>query len=139
MVTPRSSRLFRFLLSLVVRLRLSAGRIALVFRSWSASLWSSILTFARRRGQPRIRLHANDVPVVDDNPMGERPQISERATKVEAEHSETLAALPVRRPARWQDEVSKYQALTSSHPLEFDTRPAIPEGVSQRYNARPAM
>jgi hypothetical protein len=134
MVTPRSPRLFRFLLSLVVRLRLSAGRITLALRSWSASLWTSILTFSRRRGQSRIRFHANDDPVVDDNPMGEHPQISERAR--EEEHSGTLAALPVRRPVRWQDEVARYQALTSS---KFDTRPAVPEGVSQRYNAGTTM
>ena len=139
MVTPRSSRLFRFLLSLVVRLRLSAGRIALALRSWSASLWSSILTFARRRGQSRIRLHANDVPVVGINPMGEHPQTPERASRVEEEHSETLAALPVRRSARWNDQVSRYQALTSSRQLEFDLCPATPEGASQRYKPRRAM
>jgi hypothetical protein len=138
MLTSRSSRLLRFLLSLIVRLRLSAGRIALALRSWSASFWTSILTSARRRGQFRIRLHANDDPVVDDNPMGERPQISERA-RVEEEHSGTLAALPVRRSARWQDEVSRHQALTSSRPLDFRPLPAIPEGVSQRYDARTAM
>jgi hypothetical protein len=135
MVTPRSPRLFRFLVSLVVRLRLSAGRITLALRSWSASLWTSILTFSRRRGRSRIRLHANDDPEVDDNPMGERPQASERA-RVEEEHSGTLAALPVRRPVRWQDEVARCQAPTSS---KFDTRPAVPEGVSQRYNARTVM
>ena len=70
--------------------------------------------------------------------MGERPQIqiSEHATKVEEEHSETLAALPVRRTARWQDEVSRYPALTSNHQLGSDLLPATPEGGSQRYKPR---
>ena len=139
MLTSRSSRLFRFLLSLVIRLRLSAGRIAVVLRSWSASLWSSILTYARRRGQSWIRLHANDLPVVDNDPMGEGPQILEHATRVEEERSGTLAALPVRRTARWEDDVSIYQALTSSRQLEFDPLPATPEGVSQRYKPRTVM
>jgi hypothetical protein len=142
MLTSRNSRLFRLLLSLVIRLsRLSAGRITLALRSWSASLWNSILTFARRtgRGQARIRLHANDVPVVDNNPIGELgPQISERA-RVEEEHSGTLAALPVQRTTRWQDEVSRYQALTSSITIEFAPLPATPEGGSQRYKPRTAM
>lgn len=137
MLTSRTSRLFRFLLPLVIRLRLSAGRIPVALRSWSTSLWSSILTYARRGGQSWIRPHANDLPVVDNNPMGEGSHISERATKVEEERSETLAALPVWRcTARWQDEVSRYQELTSSRQLEFDALPATPEGGSQRYKPR---
>ena len=134
-----TARLFRFLLSLVIRyLRLSAGRIPPTLRSWSASLWSSILTFARRRAsQSRIRLDANDVPAAG-NTTGHQvgPQISEPAKKVEEEHGRTLAALPVRPTARWQDEVSKYQALTSSCKLEPDLLPATPEGGSQRYKPR---
>ena len=137
MLTSRNSRLFRFLLSLVVRLRLPAGRIAVALRSWFASLWSSILTFVRHRGQPQIRLHANDVPVVG-NPTGEQvgPQTSERATNVEEVHSGTLAALPVRHTLCWQDEVSRYQAPTSSRQLEFHPLPATPEAGSQRYMRR---
>ncbi|KAI9567699.1 hypothetical protein HD554DRAFT_2106094 [Boletus coccyginus] len=81
MLTSTSSRLCRLLLSLVVRLRafrLSPGRIALALRSWFAPLWTSILTFARRKGWSQIRLHVNDVPVVGSNsPMGELLQISE--------------------------------------------------------------
>ena len=135
-----TARLFRFLLSLVIRyLRLSAGRIPPTLRSWSASLWSSILTFARRRAsQSRIRLHANDVPAAG-NTTGHQvgPQISEPAKKVEEEHGRTLAALPVR-TAPWdsEDEVARYKALTSSRKLESDPHPATPEGGSQRYKRR---
>ena len=71
--------------------------------------------------------------------MGEGPQNLERATRVEEARSGTLAALPVRRTARWEDDVSIYQALTSSRQLEFDPLPATPEAVSQRYKPRTAM
>ncbi|KAH0831363.1 hypothetical protein J3R83DRAFT_14026 [Lanmaoa asiatica] len=138
MLTSTGSRLFRFLLSLVIRLRVSIGRIAIALRARLASFWRSILTFARRSGQSQIRLCANDAPVpVNNNPMGERPQISGLAMARE-EDSGTLAALPVRRPARWQDELSKYQALTSSSQshFKFDLHPATPEGGSQRYMPR---
>ena len=57
----------------------------------------------------------------------------------EEEHSGTLAALPVRRAVCWQDEVSRYQALTPGRPLQFDLHPATPEGGSQRYKPRTAM
>ncbi|KAH0831360.1 hypothetical protein J3R83DRAFT_14022 [Lanmaoa asiatica] len=78
-------------------------------------------------GQSQIRLHANDVP---NNLMGER-----RAHGKE-EDSGTLAALPVRRPACWQDELPRYQALTSSLELKSDPLPATPERGSQRYKPR---
>ncbi|KAH0831361.1 hypothetical protein J3R83DRAFT_14023 [Lanmaoa asiatica] len=86
-------------------------------------------------GQSQIRLHANNVPTVNNNPMGERPQISELA-KVEEEDSGTLAALPVRHPAPWQHELPRYQALTSSQESKFDPHPATPERGSQRYKPR---
>ncbi|KAG8221667.1 hypothetical protein J3R82DRAFT_1952 [Butyriboletus roseoflavus] len=47
----------------------------------------------------------------------------------------TLAALPVRRPATWRDELSKYQDPTSSYQPE-PAFPATPEGASQRYKPR---
>jgi len=93
--------------------------------------------FARREGRSRIRLHANDVPVVGSNsPMGER-QISDRAD-VEEEHRGTLATSPVLSSAScWQDVSEKYQALTPNHQFEFI--PATPERGSQRYEPRPPM
>ena len=137
MPTWTCSRLFRFLLSLVIRLRLSVGRIAITFRARFASLWRSILTFARGGGQSQIRLHANDVPVVDNNPVGERPQISERAN-VEGEDSGTLAVPPVGLVTRWEDRLSAYQAHTSesSHQFIFNPQPATPQTGSQRYDRR---
>lgn len=134
MPTSTGSSLFRFLLSLVIRLRLSVGRIALTFRARFASFWRSIPTFARRRGQPQIRLCANDVPMVDNNPVGEHSHISEHA-KVEEKDSGTLAALPVWRPASWRDELLKYQEPPSSDQPE-PAFPATPEGGSQRYKPR---
>lgn len=132
MLTSTGSRLFRFLLLRLIRLRLPFRHIALAIRARFALFWRSILTFARRRGQCQIRLRANDVPVVDGNSIGERPQIPEPA-EVEEEKCETLAALPVRRPVDWQDELSRYRDLTSS--VQFKSRPvpATPERGSQRY------
>ncbi|KAI9567666.1 hypothetical protein HD554DRAFT_2314653 [Boletus coccyginus] len=147
MLTSTSSRLCRLLLSLVVRLRvrLSPGRIALALRSWFAPLWTSILAFARRRGRSQIRLHVNDVPVMgSNNPIRERPQISDRA-EVEEEHRDrgTLATLmPVLghgAASRWQDVLARYQALTSNYQFNFTPLPATPEGGSQRYDPRPPI
>ena len=136
MLTSTGSRLFRFLLSLVIRLRLSVGRIALALRARFASLWRSILTFTHHGGQSQVRLHANDVPVMDGNPMGERPQIPE--LNVEEESGGTLAALPVRRHACWEDELPKYQDPTSSDHFKFHPYPASPEGAAQRYKPKRA-
>lgn len=135
MPTSTGSRLFRLLLSFVIRLRRSFGRIALALGARCASLWRAILTFARRSGQFQVRLHANDVPGVDNNRVGERPQTSEPA-KVKEEGSGTLAALPVLGIAHWQNELSRCQALTSSHKSEFNAHPATPERGSQRYKPR---
>ena len=141
MLTSTGSRLLRFLLLLVIRLRLSVKRIALAFRARFASLWTSILTFAPRIGSSgssrKVRLIANDVPVANNSPVAEHPQPSGRE-KVEEEGSGTLAALPVRRPARWEDELAKYKDPTSSDRFEFDplAHPATPDGGSQRYKAR---
>ena len=55
MLTSMGSRLFRFLLLLVIRLRLSIGRIALALRAQFSSLWRSILTFARNGGQSQMQ------------------------------------------------------------------------------------
>ncbi|KAG8216239.1 hypothetical protein J3R82DRAFT_8280 [Butyriboletus roseoflavus] len=121
MPTSTGSRLLRFLLSIVIRLRLSVGRIALAFRARFASLWASILTFARRLGSSQIRLRANDVPVpVGNSPIAKHPQIPGHET-VKEEKSGTLAALP---------------DPTSSTPFEFDPHPATPDGGSQRYKPR---
>ena len=135
MLTSTCSRLFRFLLSLVIRLRLSVGRIAYTFRARFASLWRSTLTFAHRRGQSQIRLHASDVSAVENNPSGERPQKSERA-EVEGEDSGTLAVPPVGLVTRWQDRLSAYQAHTSSHKFIFNPQPVTPQTGSQRYDRR---
>lgn len=130
------SRLFRFLLLLVIRLRRSFGHIALALQARFTSSWRSILTFACRRGQSQIRLHASDVPVADNNPMGERPQTSEQAAKVEEENKGTLAALPVLRTAHWEDELSRYQALISGYQSNSNALPTIPERGSQRHKPR---
>lgn len=134
MLTSMAPRLFRFLLSLVIHLRRSVGRIALAFRARFASFWRSLLTFTCRGGQsPEIRLHANDSPVVDNTPQILGPG------RVEEESSGTLAALPVQRPARWEDILSEHQALTPSDQFKFDPYPATPEGGSQRYKPRTVM
>lgn len=133
MLTRTSSRLFRRLLSLVICLRLSVGRIALALRAQFALLWRSILG---RRDQPQIRLlHASDVPAVNNNLTGEPLQTAERE-KVEEEDYGAPAALPVWRATRWRDELSKYQTLTSSYQFKFEQVPATPEKASQRYRTR---
>ncbi|KAG8215527.1 hypothetical protein J3R82DRAFT_9179 [Butyriboletus roseoflavus] len=134
MLTSTCSSLFRFLSSLVIRLRLSVGRIAFTFQARFASLWRVILTFACRRGQSQIRLHANDVSVVDNKSVGERPQISERE-KAEGEDRGTLAVPPVG-PTRWEDKLSTYRAHASSHQFTFNPNPATPDKGSQRYKSR---
>ncbi|KAG8216238.1 hypothetical protein J3R82DRAFT_8279 [Butyriboletus roseoflavus] len=134
MLTSVGSRLFRFLLSLVIHLRRSVGRIALAFRARLASFWRSILIFARCRDQSLIRLHANDVPVMGNNSTGECPQISERAMKEEEDSG--LAVPPVRPITLWEDKLSKYQALMPSDQFKFDPHPATPEGGSLRYKPR---
>ncbi|KAG9310167.1 hypothetical protein JVU11DRAFT_9788 [Chiua virens] len=128
-----NSRLFRFVLSLVRRFRLSVGRITSALRSWFASLWTSILTCARRIGQPQIRLHASDVPAAVDN-----SHFAEHVP-MQDERSGTLAvqALPVagqhHDATHWQDVLPEYQARFSGHQFAFQRLPATPEKASQRY------
>lgn len=87
------------------------------------------------RNQSHIRLLASD-RVVHSNLMRERSRISEQE-KVEGEDHGALTAPPVlRRATRWQDELSRYQALTSSYQFKFERVPATPEKGSQRYQAR---
>ena len=131
---PTSTNLFRFLLSLVIRLRRSVGRIALVVRAGFVSFWRSILTFAHRSVRSQIRLHANDVPG-DKTHTEERLQIPEYA-KVEEEDNGTLAVPPVQPIMDWEDKLSKYQAEQAPTKLESHPQPATPEQASQRYKAR---
>ena len=138
MPSSTSSRLFRFILSLVIRLshlRLSVGRISLALRSWLTSIWKSIPTLAGRGGQSWIRLHANGDPQVPSNSVGEPSQEASARVDVEEveEHGDTLATLPVWRPSRWQDDLSSYRArhLKLSHPIA-----ANPDQCSQRYAPR---
>lgn len=135
MLTLTGLPLLRLLLSLVIRLRRSVGRIVLACQARFASALRSILTFVHRtRGQFQVRLPANDVPMVDRNRTGERPQISERAN-AEEEGSGTLAVPPVWPITHWEDKLPKYQTLTSSHQIEFHAFPATADG-SQRYEPR---
>ncbi|KAF8123686.1 hypothetical protein EV363DRAFT_765742 [Boletus edulis] len=143
MLTSTSARPLHFLLLLVVRrlshLQLSTNRIALALRSWSASFWRSILTLAHCGGQPRIRLHASDIPAAGNNHLGERSQILQDHARpgVEEEHRDTLATLPVWPNTRWEDVLSRHRILISSRQLELsDPLPATPEGGSQRYKPR---
>ena len=137
MLASTGSRLFRFLLLFLIRIRRSVGRIAHALQARFASFWWSILTCVRRRSQSQIRLRTNDVSAaVDNNPTREHPQIPE--SKGEEGAGGTLAALPVRRPARWDDELSKYHDPSSSDQFKFDPHPATPDGASQRYHPKPA-
>ena len=129
-----SSRLLRLLLSLITRLRLSVGRIVLTLRAGSVSFWRSILAFARPTGQPRIQLHASNVPVIDNNPIREDSQRTNAVEEVQ-DHSRTLTIPPERTSVGWQSRLSTLQEHTSNYQLRpFSLRFATPEGGSQRYN-----
>ena len=128
-LTSTGSRLFRSLLSLVVRL--SRLRVAPTLRSWSALLWRPIiLTFARYRDQSRIRWHTNDAPMLASAP---NPGESSNA-EPDKEHSGTLATPPT---IDWKDTLLKLQKLTSNCQVKpVEVLPATPEGASQRYKPR---
>ncbi|KAN0094374.1 hypothetical protein V8E55_002661 [Tylopilus felleus] len=136
MLTSTSSRLLRLLLSLITRLRLSVGRIVLALRAGSVTFWRSILAFARPAGQPRIQLHASNVPVIDNNPIREDSQRTNAVEEVQ-DHSRTLAISPERISAgcQWQSRLSTLRERTSNCQLKpFSLCFATPEGGSQRYN-----
>ncbi|KAN0094363.1 hypothetical protein V8E55_002650 [Tylopilus felleus] len=138
MLTSTSSRLLRLLLSLITRLRLSVGRIVLALRAGSISFWRSILASARHIGQPRIQLHASNVPVIDNNPIKEDSQRTNAVEEIQ-DHNRTLAIPPaserISAGCQWQSRLSTLRERTSNCQLKpFSLCFATPEGGSQRYN-----
>ena len=113
----------RVLVSLVARL-------CRLCKSWSAWLWSSLLT--RHRGHVR-RMRANH----DPGPASEdRTELGpgQREAQVDWQVA-TVTPAPL---SSWKDILSKLQKRVPKCPMEFKILPAAPETGFRRYKPRTA-